>query len=145
MDQKNHIFFREGKKDDSDVLALIARACDGLIYISETDAPVTAVDLGQADSIDGETILQRARLKAGTEVSEVELKMFFAKLTAIKDGQSDSQKTRAKKFLALQQVLEKDLRSLKVYRFGKIRIDILIVGLDYAGRVLGVHTNAVET
>ena len=145
MDKKNHIFFRADKKNNKDVLAVISRACDGLVYISETDAQVTPVDLGTADSIDDEIILQRAGLKAGTEINEVEAKTFFARLTTIKEGQTDSQKTRAKKFLALEQVLEKHLRSLKVYRFGKIRIDILIVGLDDAGQILGVRTNAVET
>ena len=145
MDKKKHIYFRDERKDELDVLAMIASACDGLVYISETDAPVTPVDLGRADSIDGETILQRAGLNEGTVVSEVEAKTFFAKLTTIKEEQSNTQKTRAKMFLTLQQVLEKHLRSLKVYRFGKIRIDILIVGRDDAGQILGVRTNAVET
>lgn len=145
MDEKNHIFFRDEKKNNDGVLPLISRACKGLVYISETDAPVTPVDLGTADSINGEIILQRVGLKAGTEINEVEGERFFAKLTAIKEGQTDSQKARAKKFLALGKVLEKNLRSLKVYRFGQIRIDILIVGLDDAGQILGVRTNAVET
>jgi len=145
MDKKNYIFFRGGKKNTYDVLPLISRACEGLVYMSETDAPVTAVDLGAADSIDGEIILQRAGLKAGTEINEVEVKTFFARLTAIKEWQTDSQTARAKKFLALGKVLEKSLRSLKVYRFGKVQIDILIVGLDDEGRILGVRTNAVET
>ena len=145
MDKKNHIFFRADKKNNDDVIAVISRACDGLVYISETDAEVTPVDLGTADSIDVEIILQRAGMKVGTEVGEVDAEKFFTKLTAIKEQQSDAQKKRAKKFLALQQVLENNLRSLKVYRFGKIRIDILIVGLDDAGQILGVRTNAVET
>ncbi|MEQ1646464.1 MAG: nuclease A inhibitor family protein [Pyrinomonadaceae bacterium] len=145
MDKKNDIFFRAEKKNEGDVLALISRACEGLVYISETDAPVKPVNLGTADSINGEIILKRAGLKAGTEINEVEADRFFAKLTAIKEGQSDSQKARAKKFLALGKVLEKDLRSLKVYRFGTVRIDILIVGLDAAGHILGVRTKAVET
>ena len=145
MDKKNHIFFRADKKNNDDVLAVISRACDGLVYISETDAQVTPVDLGTADSIDVEIILQRAGMKVGTEVGEVDAEKFFTKLTAIKEQQSDAQKKRAKKFLALQQVLENNLRSLKVYRFGKIRIDILIVGLDDEGQILGIRTNAVET
>ena len=145
MDKKNDIFFQGEKKNSDGVLPLISRACEGLVYISETDAPVTPVDLGPADSIDGEIILQRAGLKAGTDINEVEADRFFAKLTVIKDWQTESQKARAKKFLALGRVLEKDLRSLKVYRFGQVRIDILIVGLDAAGHILGVRTNAVET
>jgi hypothetical protein len=145
MDKKHHIFFRDEKKNNDGVLPLISRACEGLVYISETDAPVTPIDLGRSDSINGEIILQRAGIKAGTEINEVEVDRFFAKLTATKEGQSDSQKARAKKFLALGKVLEKDLRSLKVYRFGQVRIDILIVGLDDAGHIVGVRTNAVET
>ncbi len=145
MDKKDHIFFREGKKNNHDVLPLISRACEGLVYISETDAPVTPIDLGAADLIDGEIILQRAGVKAGTKMSEVAATKFFDKLTKIKEWQTESQKARAKKFLALGKVLEKNLRSLKVYRFGDVRIDILIVGLDDAGHILGVRTVAVET
>lgn len=145
MDKKDHFFFRDREKNIEDALALISRACEGLVYISETDAPVTPVDLGTADTINGEIILQRGGLEVGIEINEVEVDRFFAKLTAIKEGQSNSQKARAKKFLALGKILEKDLRSLKVYRFGRVRIEIYVVGLDDAGHIVGVRTLAVET
>lgn len=145
MDEKNSIFFHEGEKNVGDVSAMIACACDGLDYISETDSPVNPIELGPADSIDDETILERAKIKVGTKTKEIDVEVFFAKLTAIKDYQNDSQRVRAKKFLALQQVLEKSLRSLKVYRFGEIRIDIFVVGLDAAGRILGVRMRSIET
>lgn len=145
MDKKDHIFFRAKKKNSGVPLREIARVCDGLVYISETDAPVTPVDLGRSDEIDAETILERAGIRSSSGIGELDARQFFAKLTVVREGSSGSQKARAKKFLVLQQVLEKYLRSLKVYRFGEIRVDILIVGLDHAGRILGVRTNAVET
>ncbi len=40
---------------------------------------------------------------------------------------------------------EKNLRNLKVFKVGKIQLDIYVVGLDAENRLLGIKTKAVET
>ncbi len=40
---------------------------------------------------------------------------------------------------------EKNLRDLKVFKIGKIQIDVYVVGLDAEDNLLGIETKAVET
>ena len=71
--------------------------------------------------------------------------MFFERLTAEKDWHSAKEKVRAEKFRALKRVLEDNLSELKVFKIGRVRKDIFIVGLDKDGRLVGARTESVET
>ena len=111
----------------------IATACEGLIYMSETDAPVLPLSGSDAKEItDGPT-------------QEISFDDFFQRLTEIKDWHGEREKERAKKFSELRKLLEENLRNLKVLRTGKIRINIYVVGTDINGHMMGVTTKAVET
>ena len=128
---KNANIFSQNDKDKSKLFHEIERACAGLIYVSETDEPVTAF----AGSVTG----------SNQPVEERDFAEFFSRLTANRDWHGAADKTKAKKFLALQKLLEENLRDLRVLRFGERRIDIFIVGTDNDGRLMGVRTKAVET
>lgn len=123
----------------------IEAACEGLVYISETDAPIVPFVGGSADAVTREIILQQTGGEPYAQVEEVEFGAFFTKLTAIKDWFGEPEKTRATKFLDLQTLLEENLRERKVFRIGKIRLDIYIVGIDTEGNLMGATTRAVET
>ena len=120
-------------------------ACEGLVFISETDAPVLPFAGGPADTVTGEIILQQTGREPQTDVEEVEIGAFFTKLTTLKDWFGEPEKARAKKFLELKTLLEENLRELKVFRIGRIRLDIYVVGINTEGNLMGVTTNAVET
>jgi hypothetical protein len=105
-------------------------ACEGLYYISETDAPIEVVD----------------DVPVGYEGAEVRsFDMFFAPLIAIHPGYREPQIERAKKFLELKSLLEGSLNDLAVYKFGGTRKTIYIVGRDAGGKLVGLRTEAVET
>lgn len=133
------------KKNHAALFAAIEAATDGLTYVSETDAPVLTFAAGVAETPTREMILQHAGLECDTTGEEVSFDVFFARLTAIKDWFGESETTKAKKFLGLKTLLEENLRDLKVFRLGKIRVDIYVAGIDSDGSVLGVRTKAVET
>jgi hypothetical protein len=42
-------------------------------------------------------------------------------------------------------VLEKNLDDIRVYRLGKVDIEVVVLGRDASGTWLGVRTNVVET
>ncbi|MEP6789648.1 MAG: nuclease A inhibitor family protein [Acidobacteriota bacterium] len=138
-------FFQENNKKGDGLFRKIEAACDGLIYTSETDAPVVAFSGPEAAEPTGELILQQIGGEAEAGIEEVRFGDFFGKLTAIRDWYGEPQKERAKRFLDLQQLLEENLRLLKVFRIGEIRIDIYTVGITDDGRMMGVSTKAVET
>jgi len=119
--------------------------CDGLIYISETDAPVTPFVGARADAVNAETIVSQAGLPVDEPVEEKDVRVFFSRLTKIKTWHTPADRERAKKFLELEKLLEENLRDLKVFKVGRIRIDIYAVGIDAAGNLAGIKTRAVET
>lgn len=108
----------------------LENACEGLVYISETDAAV-------------EPFFDEEFSEENFE--EIGFHEFFKKLTRNREWFGREEKRRAARFAKLRDVLEENLTDLKVYRSGRIKIDIFVVGKDESGRFAGVRTRAVET
>ena len=124
---------------------LLAKSCDGLIYVSETDAPVTVFVGSPVSNFSDDTILAQIGADSHQETEVVELRDFFCRLTTIKDWYGEREKQRAKKFLDLQKLIEEHLSDAKVYRLGQTSKHIYIIGLGPESRLIGVKTLAVET
>ena len=138
--------FHANEKKMMPLFSRIQEACDGLIYISETDAPVTAFDGGVVEGDVGSgPILQQIGREPNESIREVGFAKFFVRLTTIKDWHGAREKARTKKFLDLQKLIEENLVEPKVFKIGDIRIRIYAVGLDSEGRLMGIRTEAVET
>ena len=116
-----------------------------LIYISETDAEIVPFVLGKAREVTAKEMLEQLGRPADTPVETVNAEAFFARLTAIKDWFGPRETQRAKRFAELKQYLDEEFNDLKVFKIGKIQIDIYVVGTDKVGSLGGVRTNAVET
>lgn len=136
--EKNQKKIAGSKKDTRSIVDLLKTSVDGLFYISEIDAPFNVLDVSGDMPIISET---------GTkgEVEEVQFAKFFERLTRKRDWHSEREAARTKKFLDLQKLIEESLIDLKVYRIGRIRIRILIIGRTEEGCYVGLETNAVET
>lgn len=120
------------KKVSTDLIDRITRCCEGLVYISETDAPVELFAASAVDSLDADTMRAIAHVSHDTRIEEREFKSFFARL-------------QTKKFLELKNMLEENLSELRVFKIGEIRVTIYAVGLDKNNNVIGVSMRAVET
>ncbi len=138
-------FFTPGQINEGTLLRQIAELCEGLNYMSETDAELTAFSGPAVAEMNATTVADIAGISADTAVEEITLARFFDRLTKIQDWHGEKEKENAKKFGELQSLLEEDLRDLKVFRFGSIRIDIIVAGIDTRGNVAGIRTFAVET
>lgn len=123
----------------------IKTASEGLYYISETDAEILPFTGSKADSVTKEEILRQTNNQADENVEEREFGEIFARLTKIQDWFGDEEKVTAEKFYALKNLLEKNLRDLKVFKIGSIDIDIYFVGLDAENNLTGIQTKAIET
>lgn len=145
MGKKREVFFQRKKKNNVSLVDAIVAATNGVIFVSETDSPVLVFAGDDTGTDARETILRHAGLAGDTLTEEVQFDVFFAQLTTIKDWFGEAEMTRAKKFLRIKKLLEENLCDLKVYRFGRIRVDIYAVGIDADGRLLGIKTKAVET
>jgi hypothetical protein len=123
----------------------IAQVSNGLVYISETDAEVVPFVDGEADAVTKEAVLKAAGLPDDMRVEEVDFDQFFTRLSAVKDWYGDEEKKRAGQYARLSEVLQGYLRELKVFRLGRVQIEIYIAGLDETNHLAGIRTRAVET
>ena len=117
----------------------------GLYYISETDAEILPFEGAKAEAVTQENILIQTNNAPDAPVEEREFAEIFARLTDIKDWFGEEEKATAEKFSVLQKYLAENLKDLKVFKIGKIQIDIYFVGLDAEGNLKGIKTKAVET
>ncbi|MDQ3711225.1 MAG: nuclease A inhibitor family protein [Acidobacteriota bacterium] len=130
---------------DDNLIEQIKITVKGLFYISETDAEILPFVGKQAKAVTKQEILSQTKKAADSIIEERGFAEFFARLTEIQDWFEVEEKDTTQKFVRLKDLLEKNLRDLKVFKIGKIQLDIYAVGLDAEDNLLGIETKAVET
>lgn len=133
------------KTEFPEVKDALHRACKGLFYPSETDAPIVPFFGARTEGGTREKIVRELGLSEGDEVEERPFIEFFSRLTRIQDWFAAPEIENAERFVKLQKLLEGNLKYLTVLRTGRIQIDIYVVGIDSDGNVAGIKTKAVET
>lgn len=123
----------------------LEKACEGIIYLSETDAAVEPFFGGTVEELNHKTFLKAVGKEEQAQAEEADAGQFFDRVTKTHDWHTTSQKKNAEKFMVLRKLLESNLSGLRVFRIGRIKIDIYIVGIDEDGNLAGVKTHAVET
>lgn len=129
----------------NNLIEQIKNSVVGLYYMSETDAEIFPFIGKEAESVTKEEILSQSGNAVDSSVEEKGFTEFFARLTDVQDWFGDEEKRTVEKYLILKELLEKNLRDLKVFRIGKTQLDIYVVGLDAEDKLLGIKTKAVET
>jgi len=123
----------------------IKRAAEGLWYISETDAEIFPFTGSKADSATKENLLKQIGKPSETPVEERGFDEMFARFIKIEDWFGEEEKATAERFGALKGLLENNLTDLKVFKVGRIELDIYFIGIDAEGNLAGIQTKAVET
>ena len=133
-------------KSDEEILSELARAADGLLFMSESDYPLEPFRL---DATRGEPDHARLRQLAGAapdapvEVTTPE--KFFAVASGEQPWKGEAELSTARRFRRLLRVLEAELTDLRVYRVGEINIAVYVLGRSPSGSWLGLSTRVVET
>ncbi len=125
--------------------AEINQLIEGLTYISESDYKIELFAGSDATQVSKEEILKQVGRGGSNSIEEITFGDFFEKLTTVRNWYGEQEKTSAERFARLRIYLERFLSDLKVFRIGKIQIDIYVVGLDNDGRLVGIKTRAIET
>jgi hypothetical protein len=121
------------RQDDSATTEALRQAVAGLLYPSESDEPF------EVFRWDGKGTAREqvaARAGKGKAIVEQTVDEFFKAL----EGSDDAQRHRN-----LRETLEGNLKDLKVFRAGEVRVDVYIVGKTRSEALAGVHTVSVET
>jgi hypothetical protein len=116
---------------------------EGILFMSETDAPLTyyELDLEKSRQWPPSTAGQFLQLigeDPATHVENLAPEKFFRDL---RQGNED----REDQVAALRGFLAGELRGLEGFRVGEIQIQIFVLGTDDSGKVAGLRTLSVET
>ncbi|MEO0852004.1 MAG: nuclease A inhibitor family protein [Cyanobacteria bacterium J06648_11] len=129
----------------SDLRDRLQTATDGLLWPSETDAPLEVFEWEREDAIAPETLLQTLEFPAETPIECLSIEHFFKKVTRDRDWHDDTEKARVRRFKALARLLTETLDNPQGFRVGKIDIDAFAIGKTPAGNWAGIRTHLVET
>ena len=132
-------------KSSDAILAKLEAAAKGLLYISETDAPLTPFFWpSEAKILTPELVAQLAKLPDKTKIETRTLDEFFKPFATEEDWMNDDEKAEVRKVGELAKALKDNLRDITVYRAGEIKIDVFVAG-KVEGGFAGVATKVVET
>ncbi len=137
--------FMRRKSKENEVFRLIKEATKGLYYVSETDAKLEPFIGGKVDALTREEFLKHFGVGEKEKVEERDFEKFFERLVKVQDWYGEHEREMARKYEKLQKVMKENLRDLKVFRIGRVEIDIYVVGVDSQGNLMGFKTKAVET
>ncbi len=128
---------KESGKGKDTTLDALKKASKGLLYTSETDAPLEPfVWDAKGDKLTDKQLLQLAGAEDDTPVEQTSLADFFATVPP-------EDKT---KFDKLAQTLQEQLSGIKVYKVGEeAEREVYIVGKTKGGQWAGLKTTVVET
>lgn len=115
-----------------DVLATLTAVTVGVLYPSETDAPMEPF-VWPAGLNTVRELRYHAHVAAKVTVRAVSLQQFLGELV------------EEPAFALLAQTLRSTLQGIRVYRCGRLEVTYYVVGTDAAGRLAGIKTRAVET
>jgi hypothetical protein len=124
--------------------ARLEAAAEGLVYLSEGDAPFTFVELGAADALTPQSFAALAG-SPGAPVEEVSLDRFFAGHIEESDPGDATAQSLVPRYRALRDALRETLTDVRVFRVGRMELRCYAVGRTPQGTVAGLVTTAWET
>jgi histidine triad (HIT) family protein len=126
-------------------LAQVQKLAEGLVFRSESDAPLEAVSYtAPTGELSDAQLLQALGEPADAKVEKVELTQFLRNHTA--DSGKAGSESSANRFKALQFYLKQELDGTQVYRIGTgPQVHAYALGRDVAGRLAGFKTVLTET
>lgn len=128
-------------KSDEEILKELARAADGLWYLSESDYPLEPVRLEGTSEPSDDRLRELAGADAHARVETRSLEGFFRDGAAVRAGERPAPAS----FRGVLRALRENLSDLKVYRVGDVNIAVYALGRSAGGSWLGVSTRVVET
>src|SRR6266481_3501160 len=107
------------------ILDAIEDAAQDLLYMSESDEPFEIIHWQDArGEPSGEAVRRLGGHDLKETVTEMPLDEFFKPLTEEKKWHDEDEKAEVQRYQKLQDILKKNLCSVKVFRVGEIELDI---------------------
>lgn len=129
----------------ADLATRLEQAVTGLLYPSETDAPVEVFVWRDEAPFTQQALLASSGYDEKTAVKTIDLDRFFRPVTTPQSWHGPAEQERVQRFTALRALLESELDDISVYRVGSVNIDVYVIGHTADGTYMGVKTQVVET
>jgi hypothetical protein len=123
----------------------LKQASNGLLYLSESDAPFEVIHWPAQGELTSPKLLQLTGHPPDAPVELRTVDDFFAIATVEEDWHDQDERETVERFHNLVSILKQNLSQLQVYRVGSIDIDAYIVGVTDGGEWAGLSTKLVET
>lgn len=123
----------------------IEKVVEGLTFMSETDAPVTAFSGAAREGLSETEIRRLTGVPEDVPVEFRRFEDFFRRTVEVHEWSDDRARESAARFAALRSLLSENLGGLVCFRAGRIRIAVYVIGIDKKGNIAGIRTEAVET
>jgi len=131
------------------ILQDLKTATDGLLYSSESDAPLKPflwpqIDVGEI--LDPAALLGYLELDPQTPVEPLTAEQFFAPMLFVDRWATDEDREIVLRFVALVELLGTALKDTRVYRVGAgLELSVYVIGQTSEGDWAGVTTQLTET
>ncbi len=128
------------------VIETLKQAADGLLFPSETDAPLEPFFWPHENNskLTPETLASLADVAADAPIKSVKLETFFRPATKAEEWHNEEERAQVARFRELVTTLKDTLDDVNVFRVGSTRIDVYVVG-KVEGGYAGLKTLIVET
>jgi hypothetical protein len=132
---------------DAELFKLLSDASNGLLFQTELDYPfeVFIRDNTKETSINMETILNLMKGSPQDPMEETNIDTFFTTPTMDQDWHSPEDKKRVIRFRNLVSSIKENLKGIKVFRKGRIYIDVYITGRAPSGNIAVISTKLMQT
>jgi|SRR6476646_6588251 len=130
---------------DQEIVPLLQQSVEGLLCMSESEAPFEAFLWDVQPPITPEMVLQQTQHPSDAPFETVSLEQFFEVATEEQDWYGPEEQEQAKKYQHLVEVIKNNLSDVQVYKIGKTKIDVYILGMIASGQIAGISTQVVET
>lgn len=127
------------------MIKALEEACEGLLYISETDAPIEVLMVRAQKDSELTEVVRTLTDTAKGDLGEQSPDDFFERLTDKREWYGEREKRIVKRYKELRKRLESNLSEITLFRTGRVRVDIYVIGFDKERNVVGIRTKAVET
>jgi hypothetical protein len=132
-------------KSDEQIMDELARAADGLLYMSESDYPLEPLRLEGAGRPTPERLRELAGAGADAPIEVMSLEQFFRAPVSEPAWKGGAELASARRFRAVARALEENLSDIEVYKVGRVNMPVYVLGRSPDGNRLGLSTRVVET
>jgi hypothetical protein len=130
---------------DEELFGALEEATKGLLYMSESDYPIAVIRWDGPEQLSPDYLRKVAGADSSAMVEESTLEDFFRVPAGEQEWKGEAQLAEAQRYQCLRELLEENLKGIRVYRVGEINIGIYVVGQSQEGNWLGLSTRVIET